>query len=139
MLLFFSNQPIWPAALDFPKLTTSLVSTHFILLICIYFFVFVTLFHFPTVYIDCHPKPLLRRPSKKVETYVQGCVPIYLNTILSYASFFSDSDHLTCSLIQSGTACPTARSPNMCYSPGLNTHVIQITHNNFVSYTIMHP
>ena len=50
------NQPIWPDALDFPKPTTSLVSRHFILLICIYVFVFVTIFCFPTVYIDCHPQ-----------------------------------------------------------------------------------
>ena len=76
------------------------------------------------------PKSLLRRPSKKVETYVQGCVPIYLNTILSYASFISDSGHLTCSLIQTHTACPTARSPKTCYSPGLNMHVIQNHHNH---------
>ena len=40
-----------PDALDFPKLT-SLVSRHFILLICICLFVFVTVFYFPTVYIE---------------------------------------------------------------------------------------
>ena len=93
--------------------------------------------NFSTLIIIFQPKSLLRRPSKKVETYVQGCVPIYPNTIRSYASFIFDSDHLTCSLIQFHTACPTARQPNTCYSPRLNTHVIQITHYHFVSYTIM--
>ena len=81
-------------------------------------FLFLLLFSiFQPYTLTAIPKSLLRRPSKKVETYVQNCVPIYLSTILSYASFISDSDHLTCSLIQFHTACSTARSPNTCYSP----------------------
>ena len=104
-----------------------------------YSYVFMFLFSFFQLYpFTAIPKSLLRRPSKKVETYVQGCVPIYPNTILSYAFFISDSDHLTCSVIQFHTVCPTARSPNTCYSPGLNTHVIQIIHYHFVPHTIMH-
>ena len=119
------------------KTNNQFVRRHFISLICM--FLFLSLFSFFQLHtLTAIPKSLLRRPSKKVETYVQGCVPIYPNTIRSYASFIFDSDHLTCSLIQIHTACPTARSPNTCYSPGLNTHVIQITHYHFVSYTIMH-
>ena len=56
---------------------------------------FLFLFSFFQLYtLTAIPKSLQTRPSKKVETYVQGCVPIYLNTILSYAYFISVSDHL---------------------------------------------
>ena len=79
-------------------------------------FVSVTVFFLPTVCIDCPPQIPAEETMKEGR---KGRVPIYLNTILSYASFISDSDHLTCYFNQFHTACPTARSPNTCYSPGL--------------------
>ena len=39
----------------------------------------------------------------------------------------------TCFLIQLYTACPTVRLSNMCYSLGLNEHVIEITYMYFTT------
>ena len=52
--------------------------------------VFVTVFYFPTVFIDCSPQIPAEETIKKVE----GMSQYDLSTILFYASFISGSDNL---------------------------------------------